>query len=275
MNILIADDSLLGRSYIKKTLGLIEGMSAAKYIEAKNGKEALDVIQSNSIQCLFLDINMPIMNGIELVDKINELGFAGDFPIIITSSLADGKRIELLSTKGIKHFLKKPFSPEALAEIAGLYCGRSKIKTHKMQEILLQILEQTFFIFTTPTTESYVGKVYSNYIDVQMKFSGEINGTFSLMVPDALGIEIASNFLGMEPTDPIHTKETPGEAVGEVLNIVGANVLTAILGENGNFEIGLPTQIRVPEFPLDEEALNESALLVTDSGDPIILRMKE
>ena len=124
MNILIVDDSRLSRSYIKKILG-VTGYSDATVLEAGNGKDALALMESTEIRCLFLDINMPVMTGIELVEKLEELGKIDKTEIVITSSVADSRCIDLLKAKGIKYFLRKPFTPESLSEITDILKGNA------------------------------------------------------------------------------------------------------------------------------------------------------
>lgn len=116
MRILIVDDSLLGRSYIFKVLSIM-GLKREQVLEASNGMEALELLSRETISHIFLDINMPVMNGIEMVDKMFENGMIGKTQVIITSSLADPLRVEMLGKKGVRHFLRKPFTPELLKEI--------------------------------------------------------------------------------------------------------------------------------------------------------------
>jgi CheY-like chemotaxis protein len=116
MNIVIADDSLLSRSYLKKIVS-VSGYSTAAIFEVGNGKDALLLVETMDVKCLFLDINMPVMTGIELVEKLASSGLIGKTEIVITSSLADGQCIEMLKSKGVKYFLRKPFTPESLAKI--------------------------------------------------------------------------------------------------------------------------------------------------------------
>ena len=68
-NILIVDDSKTIRSVIKKTLDIAD-VPVGDLYEAENGKEALDVMNSNWIDLIFADINMPVMTGIEMIKKM-------------------------------------------------------------------------------------------------------------------------------------------------------------------------------------------------------------
>ena len=68
-NILIVDDSRTIRSVIKKTL-LIAGVPTSELFEASNGLEGLQIMKNNWVDLCFADINMPVMNGIEMIEKI-------------------------------------------------------------------------------------------------------------------------------------------------------------------------------------------------------------
>ena len=71
-NILIVDDSKTIRSVIKKTLNIAR-VPVGNLYEAENGKEALNVMNSNWIDLVFADINMPVMNGIEMIKKCQKI----------------------------------------------------------------------------------------------------------------------------------------------------------------------------------------------------------
>src|SRR6185503_13841744 len=66
MRILIVDDSAMMRAMIKRVVGL-SAIAVEEILEAGNGVEALAVLESNDIQVMFTDINMPVMNGTELL----------------------------------------------------------------------------------------------------------------------------------------------------------------------------------------------------------------
>jgi two-component system, NarL family, nitrate/nitrite response regulator NarL len=72
MKIVIADDSSLLRDRIKTLLNSINNISMV--FEAKNGVEALQLIMENEPDLAILDIRMPEMSGIEVLNQISELG---------------------------------------------------------------------------------------------------------------------------------------------------------------------------------------------------------
>ena len=122
INILVVDDSTVMRSMINKVLGMT-GISIGDVRQANNGREGLAVLEEHWIDLVIADINMPVMNGEEMIDQIREKPEFGRLPIIVISTEGSRRRIDRLTGKGV-HFIHKPFSPEkirdAILEVTGL-----------------------------------------------------------------------------------------------------------------------------------------------------------
>lgn len=112
-NILIIDDSSIVRRVLKKSLGLAD-IELGEVYEAENGQQGLDVLQENWIDLVFLDINMPVMNGMEFMRKVRSDNALSDTPIIIISTEGSKERKEELMSMDIKAYLRKPITPEQL-----------------------------------------------------------------------------------------------------------------------------------------------------------------
>src|SRR5450830_1855989 len=83
-NILVVDDSQLIHSMYRLVLNRYNG---CKISDAMNGLEALDVLsKDNDFDLILLDINMPIMNGIQFMEKIKKENIYQDIPIIVIST---------------------------------------------------------------------------------------------------------------------------------------------------------------------------------------------
>ncbi len=115
-NVLIVDDSSVARMVIGKTM-LLSNQNIGDIHYATNGKEALDIIKDNWIDIVFADINMPIMNGIELINEMSADSLMNSIPVIVVSTEGSSTRIEELKAKGIKGYIRKPFTPEEISEI--------------------------------------------------------------------------------------------------------------------------------------------------------------
>lgn len=123
LNILLVDDSEIVRAVITKTLK-VAGIPYSQLHEAGNGKEALEIMDKNWIDLVLADINMPIMTGIEMIDQMSKDPLFKSIPVIVISTEGSLTRIEELRNKGIKAYIRKPFTPEQIkaliAEILSL-----------------------------------------------------------------------------------------------------------------------------------------------------------
>jgi two-component system, chemotaxis family, chemotaxis protein CheY len=111
-NVLVIDDSTVMRSMIIRVLRL-SGLSLGQVFEAANGREGLRVLDENWIDLALVDINMPVMNGEEMIDEVRKNKDTTDLPIIVVSTESNLDRVESLRRKNVE-FVHKPFTPEIL-----------------------------------------------------------------------------------------------------------------------------------------------------------------
>ncbi len=121
-NVLIVDDSETIRAVITKTLHMT-GLPLQRVHAAENGKAALEILEKNWIDIVFADINMPVMSGIEMVDKMKETGQLRVTPVVIVSTEGSQTRIEELIAKGVRAFVRKPVTPELFKELVEKILG--------------------------------------------------------------------------------------------------------------------------------------------------------
>ena len=114
-NILIVDDSSIVRKVLIKTLG-IANIPIDKVLEAENGQVALDILADNWVDIIFLDINMPVMNGMEFMENLRKLKEYDNIPIVVISTEGSKERKEELFEKHVKEYLRKPITPEQLSD---------------------------------------------------------------------------------------------------------------------------------------------------------------
>jgi two-component system, chemotaxis family, chemotaxis protein CheY len=112
---LIVDDSSIVRKMMIKTLGMC-AIDIGKIIEAENGKVALEALHSNWVDLVFLDINMPVMNGMEFMEKIRVDEDLKDARVVIVSTEGSKDRRARLEELSIAAYLRKPVTPESLSE---------------------------------------------------------------------------------------------------------------------------------------------------------------
>ncbi len=109
--VLVVDDS----SLIHQMYRLVMSRYKCEIFDAMNGQEALDLLTvQNDVQLILLDINMPVMNGVQFLEKAAKTGLPGKIPVIVIST--EGKEEDTIRglKLGAKGYLKKPFNPTDL-----------------------------------------------------------------------------------------------------------------------------------------------------------------
>ena len=115
LNVLVVDDSSVMRSMIIKTLRLC-GVDLSEVHEASNGQEGLAILRDHWVDLALIDINMPVMNGEQMIEQIKSNPDTEDLAVIVVSTESSETRIDKLLDKGVQ-FIHKPFTPETLREI--------------------------------------------------------------------------------------------------------------------------------------------------------------
>ena len=114
-NLLIVDDSSIIRKSLVKALSMAD-FEISHIYEANNGQEALDLLKREWVDLIFLDINMPVMNGVEFMRALRESETLKETPVLIISTEGSKLRYAELEELGIQGILRKPVRPEALTE---------------------------------------------------------------------------------------------------------------------------------------------------------------
>jgi two-component system chemotaxis response regulator CheY len=108
--ILVADDSPTIRKFVTFSLAA----KGFKIIAATDGMEALEKLPSNNVDLIITDLNMPNIDGFELIKTVRENKDYEDIPIIVLSSLGSEKDIERGLGLGANSYLVKPFDPKKI-----------------------------------------------------------------------------------------------------------------------------------------------------------------
>jgi two-component system, chemotaxis family, chemotaxis protein CheY len=113
--ILVVDDSQLIHSMYRLVLNKYSG---CRIVDAMNGLEALDILsRENDFDIMLLDINMPVMNGLQFMEKIKKENIHRHIPIVVIST--EGKEEDTLRALkfGAWGYVVKPFKPQTLYEL--------------------------------------------------------------------------------------------------------------------------------------------------------------
>lgn len=113
-NVLVVDDSAVMRAMIIRILKMT-GIPLGDILEAEDGAEALEYLDENWVDLALVDINMPVMNGEELIDRVRDNPELRDLAIIVVSTESSETRVQKVQRQGAR-FVHKPFTPEILRE---------------------------------------------------------------------------------------------------------------------------------------------------------------
>lgn len=108
LRVLITDDSKLLRKKLRQEL---EAMNC-EVIEAKNGKEAVVINLQEKLDCVFLDIVMPEVGGIEALQVIKEVN--PDLQVVMLSSAGTPQKLMETLKMGASDFIQKPYTTEQI-----------------------------------------------------------------------------------------------------------------------------------------------------------------
>ena len=103
--ILVVDDSRIMRNLVKNTFSELK--IPCNYLEAENGRKALQLLETNKVDLVFLDWNMPEMDGMEFLKKVRAMPDYKDIPIImVTSEAAKYNVVEALKNGATDYIIK-------------------------------------------------------------------------------------------------------------------------------------------------------------------------
>jgi CheY-like chemotaxis protein len=119
--VLLVDDDPVSIFLLK---GMLEKLQVTESIHtAKNGEQALKLIaelinaQEHCPELIFLDINMPVMNGFEFMELFNHLDLKDSVNIVVLTSSQDERDIKRMNDLGIKKIIPKPLNKTEVMEI--------------------------------------------------------------------------------------------------------------------------------------------------------------
>lgn len=116
--IMIADDSATMRAMLIAT---IEPLADFRIIEASSGFEALRLLPREHVDLILTDINMPDINGLELISYLRNNPNYRTTPVFIISTEGNARDVEKGKLLGANEYLIKPFNPEHLQNLVTSY----------------------------------------------------------------------------------------------------------------------------------------------------------
>ena len=108
--VLVVDDSATMRQQTR-TLLQTNGYTV---VEAGNGQEGLDAAKGAAVGLVIVDVNMPVMNGIEMIGKLRKMDLYGKTPIFVLTTESSGNIVSQGKAAGATAWIVKPFTPQIL-----------------------------------------------------------------------------------------------------------------------------------------------------------------
>jgi len=132
LKVLVVEDDIVSRriliNMLKKNFGF-------DVIEAHDGFDGWEAILREKPDLVFLDIYLPIMNGVEIFDNIRKDFRFKNLPVIIYSSVNDKELIAKFIAKGISGYLLKPIDPVLLNERVVKFIDQIKVTSSRSKEV--------------------------------------------------------------------------------------------------------------------------------------------
>jgi two-component system chemotaxis response regulator CheY len=115
LDVLIVDDSIVIRKILQRVLRQMD-LPLGEIHEAGDGTEAVGILKSHHVGLVLSDMNMPHMDGLQLLARIKEMAHMKEVPIvIITTEGRQGKVMEAIQL-GATGYVRKPFTAEQIKE---------------------------------------------------------------------------------------------------------------------------------------------------------------
>jgi len=117
--ILMVDDSASVRQMMSFTLQ----NAGYEVIEARDGKEALDMYPDSGANMLITDLNMPKMDGYGLIEEVRRRPGSRFLPIIMLTTESEQGKKDQAKALGASGWITKPFRPDQLLKVVGMVLG--------------------------------------------------------------------------------------------------------------------------------------------------------
>jgi len=111
VRLLVVDDSSTMRRIIRNSLKVV---GYEDILEAENGEGALARLQSEKVDLVITDWNMPVMNGLELVTAMRSTPALKEIPVLMVTTVAEKENILMAMQAGVTNYVVKPFDAATL-----------------------------------------------------------------------------------------------------------------------------------------------------------------
>ena len=133
--IMVVDDAKINRQILMAILG-----DEYEYVEAEDGRQAIHMLQQDlNIDLMLLDINMPEMNGFQVLERMNKFQWIKEIPVLMISSEEKRDTIERAYIFGAQDYIRRPFDAfivrRRVQNILNLYENQKRLKQMVSEQI--------------------------------------------------------------------------------------------------------------------------------------------
>jgi two-component system chemotaxis response regulator CheY len=121
--ILVVDDSKIMREML---IACLRGQDGLSFTHASSGLEAIEHLSLKPFDLVLLDLNMPDIGGIEVVEFVRSQDRLHDLPIIVVTTRGDETSKEKALQAGANRYVTKPFSPELIQQEVASALGAAR-----------------------------------------------------------------------------------------------------------------------------------------------------
>jgi two-component system chemotaxis response regulator CheY len=238
-NFLVVDDSKMTQALLSSALKDLPA-STGKIHCVSNGKEALRVLQDQRIDVVLLDLNMPIMNGVEVLHHMREQQLFDPGSVIVVSAETSQKRMQKLRRAGVAAYVQKPCNSEKIQNIVRcVLSGRCDQRVHAAAEKAFTRSMEKMVGLTPQKVEALGDSSYpsAGCVKGTQQFDGDVRGSLTMALAEVTVVHLAAEALGTELQDSI---TLACDALREILNITCGKILEELVGDNAMFRHSLP-----------------------------------
>ncbi|MEM7233182.1 MAG: response regulator, partial [Planctomycetota bacterium] len=242
LNVLIVDDSSTFRSMVHRTLDQ-GNVPIRDLFEAANGEEGLKVLERNWVDLVIVDVNMPVMTGSEMVERMKDDSVLRTIPVVLLTSEGSTPKIAQLRSQGVSAYLRKPCNPEEIRDtVLGLVGSPDRPSVRELlQQTFSDIMRNLAYLVCEPESSGSVEAIGDDFLEASIDLSGTFVGNIRVIAPLGAADLIARNLLGIDDLEAVSPHDA-SDALGEVLNITSAHFVPAVHGsESVKIKSGVPS----------------------------------
>lgn len=159
--ILVADDNKLNQDLLSAILG-----NDYDYLYANNGTEVISALEKNeAIDIILLDINMPQMDGFEVLQALNEKQYIKEIPVVVISTENDVAFVRRAYELGATDYISRPFNAIVIQHRV-----KNTLMIYSNQKKLVKLVENQ--IYEREKTNNAMINIFSNIIELRNHESG-------------------------------------------------------------------------------------------------------